>query len=233
MLLTIDTSSSLSGLCLAQGKHVIDTFTWQCERNHAVELLPNIANLLEKNHISVASLSGIIVARGPGSFNGLRVGLGCAKGLAFSLSLPIVGVSTLEASAFQFSQQRHPICAMFPAGQNSFSCALYQHQNKWTCLAAESIVPLGDIQKLVTCPTVIGGDITQETQAHFKAILGENALFLMPTLSRIASLSTLGENLLSCDQKDDVATLQPLYLRSPHITKAKTPETITPAIKQS
>ena len=85
MYLAIDTSTETASLALIQESQVLAELTWSCQQNHSVELMPSINRLLEQAGSSLKSLSGVIVARGPGCFNVLRVGVITAKGLAFSL----------------------------------------------------------------------------------------------------------------------------------------------------
>ena len=94
MQLAIDTSTNTTSVALVQDSEVLAELTWRSGQNHTVELLPQLAHLLNQAKLNLQSASGIIVARGPGSFNGLRVGFSTAKGLAFSLGIPIVGIST-------------------------------------------------------------------------------------------------------------------------------------------
>ena len=97
MQLAIDSSTDTASLAITRGNEVLAELTWRCGQNHSVELMPRLSRLLEQANIDLKSISGIIVARGPGSFNGLRVGISTAKGLAFSLGVPLVGINTLEA----------------------------------------------------------------------------------------------------------------------------------------
>jgi len=117
MQLAIDTSTDTTSLALIQESGVLTELTWRCEQNHSVELLPHLVDLLRQAGTSLQSLTGIIVARGPGSFNALRVGVSTAKGLAFSLGIPIVGISTLEAEAYQHNETGGSL----PAQRNRFA----------------------------------------------------------------------------------------------------------------
>jgi len=85
MYLAIDTSSDFAGLSVIESGQILAEISWRCGSNHTVELLPHMDSLLKQSSIGIQELKGIIIAIGPGSFNGLRVGLGTAKGLAFSL----------------------------------------------------------------------------------------------------------------------------------------------------
>ncbi|GAI02337.1 unnamed protein product [marine sediment metagenome] len=110
MQLAIDTSTDTASLALVQDSEVLAELTWRCEQNHSVELLPRLADLLGRTKSNLQSISCVMVAKGPGSFNGLRVGVSTAKGLAFSLGIPIIGISTLEVEAYQHAETNLPIC---------------------------------------------------------------------------------------------------------------------------
>ena len=99
MQLAIDTSTDTASLALVEDNRVLAELTWCCGQYHTTQLLTHLTHLLDQTKSNLQSTSGIIVARGPGSFNGLRVGISVAKGLAFSLGVPIIGISSLEAEA--------------------------------------------------------------------------------------------------------------------------------------
>ncbi len=130
MLLAIDTSTDSASLALVQDGRTLAEATWRCGQNHSVELLPRLTQLLEEAGVELQSASCILVAKGPGSFNGLRVGLSTAKGLAFSLNIPIIGVSSLELEARQHAENDLPICPVFNARRGEIATALYQKRDK-------------------------------------------------------------------------------------------------------
>ena len=114
MLLAIDTSTDTASLALAQDKTVLAELTWRSKQNHTTQLLPNLNYLFGITGTDVKSLTGIIIAQGPGSFNGLRVGVSAAKGLAFSLEIPIVGINSLAMAAYQYAETGLPVSAAAP-----------------------------------------------------------------------------------------------------------------------
>ncbi len=123
MQLAIDTSTDTASLALVRDGDLVAELTWRCGQNHTRQLLPNLEHLLHQFDLSPQALTGIIVARGPGSFNGLRVGISVAKGLAFSLGVPIVGISTLEVEAYQHAETGLPVCPVFNAGRGEIATA--------------------------------------------------------------------------------------------------------------
>jgi len=93
-ILALDTATRMASIALYDGERVHSEETWHSERNHTVELMPSLVRLLERQRVSPQELTGVVVALGPGSFTGLRIGLSVAKGLALALSgfaLPSTG----------------------------------------------------------------------------------------------------------------------------------------------
>ena len=143
MYIAIDTSTDFASLALVQDDQIIGEITWRCGRNHTAQLLPSLSVLLDRAGLEVKAATGIIVARGPGSYNGLRVGLSTAKALAFSLGVPLVGISTLEVEAYQHAERGLAVCPIFNAGRGEVAAAVYRQQgDEWTRLIAEHVTTL-------------------------------------------------------------------------------------------
>ena len=224
MQLAIDTSTTTASLALVQDGEVLVELTWRCEQNHTIELLPRLTHLLNQNKLSLQSVSCIIVARGPGSFNGLRVGVSTAKGLAFSLGVPIVGISTLEVEAYQHAETGLPICPIFNAGREEIATAIYQKKgNRWRQLTAEHITTVEALCSQITTKTIFCGEFIPFITTQLRKQLKQRAIISTSAarLRRASFLAELGQQRLKAGNYDDLATLQPLYLRRPAITKPK------------
>ncbi len=224
MYLAIDTSSDYAGLTLSDGVKIIAEQAWRCGRNHTVELLPLLDVMLKQSNLAIKSVTGVIVARGPGSFNGLRVGLGTAKGLAFSLGVPIAGVSTLEAAAWQHVACGLPVCAIFDAGRGEIAHAIYHLKgNEWKCLVSDSLTTIAELCSRINETTLFCGEPTAGMLEEIRAQLSDKAVLPDPDamVRRSAYLAELGAKRLASGDTDDVATLQPIYLRRPHISQPK------------
>src|SRR5262245_22615939 len=99
LTLAIETSSPRGSLALVEGDQVLKERSLEFEQRHGQALVPDIRSLLPAAGRSLHDLSLIAVSVGPGSFTGLRVGVVCAKALAYALECPVVGVDTLRAIA--------------------------------------------------------------------------------------------------------------------------------------
>lgn len=224
MELAIDTSTSIASLALSNNGALIAEITWHAGQNHTVELIPNVIQILEKCKVNIHDVKAIMVAKGPGSFNGLRGGIATAKGLAFALGIPLVGISTLEVTAFPYAEVRLPICPIINAGRGEIATALFQaHNGDWKRLATEHITTIDKLCSETVEQTIFCGEINAEQSTHLKQELENKALIPKgsATLRRAGYLAELGWCKIESGGFDDPSTLQPLYLRRPAITIPK------------
>ena len=224
MELTIDTSSNIASVALSHKGELISELTWQSTYNHTVELTPNLAYLLKQAKLEPRFIEAIIVAKGPGSFNGLRVGISAAKGIALSLNIPLLGVSTLEAAAYPFRYSELPICPILKVSRQEIASALYQRENNdWHRMEKEHLTTLQTLCTQISQETLFCGEISNAMSNEIRQNLGK--LAIMPQnvarLPRAVSLAALGWQRFSQGERDNLATLQPLYLKPPQITKPK------------
>lgn len=229
MQLAIDTSTDTAGLALLEEGQLKAEVSWRSGQSHTTELLPTLSRLLKQHRLSIESLKAVIVAKGPGSFNGLRVGLSTAKGLALSLKIPIVGISTLAAEAYRYTASGKPVCPIFEAGRGEIAAAIYQQQEgQWCRRVAEHITTVAALCSEISGRTVFCGQPSEATAAEIKKKLKDKAVFPPPAaLPRVVCLAELGLKRLAAADYDDPASLQPLYLRRPPITRPKRPVRLT------
>ena len=223
MELAIDTSSNIVSVALSHKGEILASLTWKTTQNHTIELLPNLVCLLQKVKVELDFIGAIIVAKGPGSFNGLRVGISTAKGLASALSIPLLGVNTLEAEAYPFAFTGLPLRPVHKAGRGEIATALYRQKgNEWQCLEAENLTTVKGLCRRIKQKTLFCGEIPPDIISEIQQNLGKQAIIPQSNSpSRASSLAILGWRKLSRGEQDDPVTLQPLYLRPPHITKPR------------
>jgi len=224
MYIAIDTSTETASLALARDDSILAELTWHCGQNHTVQLLPALSALLKQAGVSTGDAKGIIVARGPGSYNGLRVGLSTAKGLAVSLGIPLAGISTLEAEAYQCRERDIPVCAVMNAGRGEIAAAIFESKGEgWTKTVADHITSLEVLCTRINSPTLFCGEYVPAIKTELQNRLGDKALFVSPArrLRRAGYLAELGIRRLKSGDHDDPVALQPLYLRAPPITQPK------------
>ncbi|MFQ5860823.1 MAG: tRNA (adenosine(37)-N6)-threonylcarbamoyltransferase complex dimerization subunit type 1 TsaB [Dehalococcoidia bacterium] len=240
MFLVIDTSTRFAGVALYQEGRVVVAHSWHSRQNHTVELMPAVEHLLKQQGATPQALRGIIVALGPGGFSALRVGLSAAKGLALALELPLVGVGTLEAEAYPWASLGLPTCPMQDAGRGEVAVALFQRvHGGWRQRRPERVVSPADLVTSMSRRILRPAQSTALRRTQDTTLFcGEAAPALAPLLTeslgtravvisdyspagRLWGLAYLGAGRLEAGQRDDLATLQPCYLRRPSITPPK------------
>ena len=225
MQIAIDTSTDIAGIALVQGSCVLAELTWRCGQNHTIELYPRLDFLISKSRQDITSTDCIFIAKGPGSFNGLRVGVSAAKALAFSLNIPIIGIGTLESTAYPHSATGLPVCSIQNAGREEIAAAIYQQKKRkgWIEIKTEHITTPAALAQEINEKTVFCGEINPVTAGQIKRLCKTKAIFPAQSvqLRRAAYLAELGQKRLKAGDFDDTATLQPIYLRRPPITVRK------------
>lgn len=135
-LLAIDTSSSV---CVLGVRNESQTWVDEAElgRSHSQEILPRIEALLSNAGIAKSAIQGIVYGQGPGSFTGLRIGIGVVQGLAYGLRVPVVGISSLKCLAQRVAKEaNHGALVALAARNTEVYFGAY-------CMGAEGLELLG------------------------------------------------------------------------------------------
>jgi tRNA threonylcarbamoyladenosine biosynthesis protein TsaB len=220
LLLAIDTATRMPSLALYDGEGVLAEETWRSANGHTVELAPGLVRMLERQRVSPSELRGIAVALGPGSFTGLRIGLGMAKGLALTLAIPLVGIPTLDALVYAQARTRGPVCAVLRAGRGRVSAAFYRRRGgQWRRQGDYRLTTLEGLCADIETRTFFCGEIDTQAAELLRERLGDKAVVASPasSLRRAGYLAELGWQRLERGEVDDPATLAPIYLRHPPI----------------
>lgn len=128
-ILAIDTSNQALGVSLMRENKVIGEVVTNLPKNHSVRLMPAVDQLMKEVGVSPEQLEKIVVAKGPGSYTGVRIGLTTAKTLAWALNIPVVGVSSLKALAYQGRFFNSVVCPVFDARRGLVYTGLYEWKN--------------------------------------------------------------------------------------------------------
>lgn len=215
LLLAIDTSTEVAGLALYDTQQVSE-FSWHAGRNQTASLLSEIRHLLRLNQRTVRDLRAVAVAIGPGSFNGLRVGLSTAKALSYGLGIPIVGVVTLDAVAYPHVYGGGPIRAFIPAGRGRAVVAEYRRRNeRWERLSDLRNERLEQLADDLLEPTLLAGELSPE----FEETLTANPLAVIPPpalrVRRPSYIAEVAFQRWQAGEVDQIETIEPIYVHTP------------------
>ena len=145
-ILVIDTSPLIGSVAVIDGDNLVAEHTLNIVQAHSSRLMPAIDGILKWSDITADTLDGCAVGIGPGSFTGIRIGVATIKSLCYALDKPIVGVSTLEAIAYNLRWTNGIICPLLDARRSEVYGAIFQGGSEWQrlsedlCLSIEALL---------------------------------------------------------------------------------------------
>lgn len=126
IILGIDTSAKTSTMAVCSSDKVIVSGAVHTQLTHSQTLLPMVKSMLDSSSISLEGVDAFAVSIGPGSFTGLRIGISAIKGFAYALDKPCIGVSSLEALAYNMRGFKGKICAVMDARRSQVYNAVFE-----------------------------------------------------------------------------------------------------------
>jgi tRNA threonylcarbamoyladenosine biosynthesis protein TsaB len=213
-VLAVDTSSPRGSLAVAGPEGLLAEARVVTAEGHSRWLLPAVSALLQGLGLEAGSLDLFAVATGPGSFTGLRVGLGSVQGLALAAGRPCVGLATLDVLAGSAAGSSGTIVALVDAFRGEVYSGVYDTTGRLrgdrtvgSLAAALSGLPAGS--------AFVGYPAVEHRDAIGKAVPGavfpDWARFLAPPLAGAAlRLAAAGATVSPAD-------LRPLYIRDADI----------------
>ena len=131
MIISIDASTTGCSVALFNGSILVASAESRIERSSAEMLTTLIDNVLKTSKVNKSELLAVAVAKGPGSYTGLRIAVSTAKGLAFALDKPLISYGTLELLAHQvFGVLEQLICPMIDARRMEVFTAFFENKSK-------------------------------------------------------------------------------------------------------
>jgi len=217
MLLAIDTSTALTGLACYDQHGLCGECVWESGRNHTAQLLPQLQMLFEHISRRPADVQVIAVALGPGSWSGLRVGMSIAKGLALAGNLALLGITTLDALAYQHQYAATTVCPLIRLGRTRFATATFRRDEQWQRLDEYRNLSLAELCAEIDEPVLFCGDVAPDVREHLRQELGDHAGFpsAAANLRRPGYLAELAWQRFEAGERDEPARLEPLYLGEP------------------
>ncbi|MFC1517052.1 tRNA (adenosine(37)-N6)-threonylcarbamoyltransferase complex dimerization subunit type 1 TsaB [Candidatus Margulisiibacteriota bacterium] len=210
IILGINTATTCLSLALLNDHKVLLEKTVEGPTAKAEQLIPWLEELLSQVNLSLKGLQGIGIAQGPGAFTGLRIGVTTAKTLAQMLSIPLVGISTIEAYAYQFIKNKTAplIRIILKACRDELNTALFSINNG-TLVQLEEDHPEKQemlFERIRNENSSLAGDIPKDFSS--RKLPGE------PTAVSIAKLA--GDKIKKGEVSDPLKLI-PIYSHGPNI----------------
>ncbi|TFD93689.1 tRNA (adenosine(37)-N6)-threonylcarbamoyltransferase complex dimerization subunit type 1 TsaB [Jeotgalibacillus sp. R-1-5s-1] len=131
IVLAIDTSNQPLSLAVVKDDAVMGELTLNIKRNHSIQAMTAVESLLATLDLSADQIERIVVAKGPGSYTGVRIGVTLAKTLAWSLKIPLVGVSSLLSLSWPGKQFDGIVSPIMNARRGRVYTGLYTFDETW------------------------------------------------------------------------------------------------------
>ena len=162
LILAFETSAKAASVALLEDGKLLGESYQNTGLTHSQTIMVMAEDLLKQCGKTVADLTGIGVANGPGSFTGIRIGVAAAKGFAWGAELPCCGVSTLEAMAVSLGVWQGYVCPVMDARRSQVYNALFHVDcGKYTRIREDraiSLLELGEDVKKLSEPVFLVGD---------------------------------------------------------------------------
>lgn len=217
-ILSIDTASNLCTVAVLENEKCIKEIIVDDARNHSEKIMPVIEQALLESNLTLQNIDLIVCDKGPGSFTGIRIGVGTVLAFKDSLNIPCIGISSLEALAYNINTDGI-ICSLIDAKNNNVYFGVFEKKNnivtqleEFSFKTIDEIIPiLQKYNKII----FVGDGSTQH-----KEFLHSN--FNTSTFSDKNDLSSFSLGLagLSAYNKNINSDLMPLYLRKSQAERA-------------
>jgi len=221
LLLSLETSAQSCSAALHDdgvlvAEHVIET-----PRSAASQLAVIINEVFQASNRKPNELEGVIVAAGPGSYTGLRIGVATAKGFCYALNIPIVSVNTLELMAFQFLEMDAEkgrilknnalMCPMLDARRMEVYCALLDHNLNYIEQVQAKVIDEESFSTILESAHVFffgdGSDKCRDIIKH------ANAHFSSGLIPLASSLGVIGFKKWKEEAHENPVLFEPFYLK--------------------
>lgn len=219
IVLGIESSTPVASVALVSPEGLRGEFTLNIGLTHSEQLLPLVDSLLSHARIPLQQVGGLAVSAGPGSFTGLRIGMATAKGLAQGLGIPLIGVPTLHAMAWNRAGERGLISPVMNARMGEVYTALFRFEGEQEeqLEPYQAVTPLQWSQTLAAYgdTVLLLGDGADIFATEWRKTLGDAARFLPRHIlaNGAAGTAWLGRIKLLRGLKDDLYDLKPFYIR--------------------
>ena len=204
LILGIDTSTKICTCSIFDSENgVIAETSLSVKKNHSNIVMPIIDNLFKISDLNINDIDKIAVAIGPGSFTGVRIALGIAKGLAMALNKPLIAVNELDILEAIASGNKNEIIPLIDARKER---VYYKYQNTYVDDYLINLISNFDKNKKY----VFVGDGATNYENILKDNLGDNAIIL-PMYNAFPRASVLCELALNKEEAN-IYTLEPEYI---------------------
>lgn len=224
LILSIETSTQVCSVALHDDDRLVITSEVHIEQSHASKLAVLLEQMLRTSEREIRELNAVAVSSGPGSYTGLRIGTSLAKGVCFSLGIPLISIDTLELLA---SQVRHIVsfddcllCPMLDARRMEVYCLLMNLEGNIISPVEAKVIDEGSFLNFLREKKIIFfGNGAMKCR---EVILNENAIFIDGLYPQASAMGASAFKKFKENNFEDLSSYEPFYLKNFQAKKSKT-----------
>ena len=210
----IETSGSIGSVAVCDGNTVVGRQTFGKASNHGKEIVSSLETVFNEVKWKPEDIDLIAVSIGPGSYTGLRIGVTCAKTLAYGLGKPVIDVPTLDVLAGNIKDDVKHICPVIDAKRKRVYACIYSRKNSKNKRTTDFlIITPGELKDILPESTLIFGDGV----APYKEIFAQMKVTIIedekPGIAEAVDVARLGLERYEQGERCEINALVPLYLR--------------------
>ena len=214
LILSLETSAKVCSVAIHDHATLITTSEIHIEQSHASKLAVLIDEVKSKAGIELKQLSAVAISSGPGSYTGLRIGTSTAKGLCFSLNIPLISIGSLELLAFQMrennSQQAY-LCPMIDARRMEVYCLITDSSLNIIHPTEAKVIDETSFEDYLNKHKILffgdGSDKCKEKINH------KNAQFMSGIYPKASQLGLMALEKFKRNEVEDLVNFEPHYLK--------------------
>lgn len=217
-ILCLETSTDVCSVALfSEGN--LNVFRETQERNaHSARLTVMIEEVMQEAGLNFTRLTSVAVSMGPGSYTGLRIGAGVAKGLCYALNIPLIAVSSLESIALEIAGrikslqwEKSPfIVPMIDARRMEVYRAIFDAQGQMIKEVEAEIINENTFQSF-DCPIILAGDGAAKCRSLFAK--NSQIVFMDHVLASARWMGLPAQKKLLAGETENTAYFEPFYLK--------------------
>lgn len=227
IILGIDTSSMVAAAAVLSSDKLMAEYIVNNKKNHSEKMMQVVDRVLSDAGVTPKDLDAVAVARGPGSFTGIRIGMACAQGMAHVLGKPILGINTLDGLAYNLMGEDSFICPVVDAQREEVYTCLYRWDDGllkrlWEYRVVKARDLIRTLEALKEKVVILGDGVPvlkrasnqcKEDVGAWRFITVAHAVFSMP---RASSIAAAGMKELKEGRVDNCYSIKPFYIRRSH-----------------
>lgn len=214
-ILGIETSGLVGSVAICSGSAVLAEKSFEKGMRHGKALVSSLEGICKELSLGPRGIDLIAVSQGPGSYTGLRVGVTCAKVLAYTLEKPLVAVSTLDVLAENAPPEETAVCPVLDARRERVYACIYRRSGAtWQRSSEPMVIEPRDLAARLPRHVLLFGDGMDKYKEVFAADgvrFGDDKL----TIAKARVVAGLGREIFEKGETVDPYQLQPLYMRVP------------------